>query len=181
MASFQLNGQPVTVPLQDHTPLIDALRNELGWRATRLGCGLGQCGACHVLIDGQSLPACDTPLWAVQHKQVTTLEVAKSPAPAQPMPAILQALQTAFVHEQAAQCGFCTSGILMSAAALLQHKNAPTVADIHAALDRHLCRCGAHLRIVRAIQRAAHALQGQPALQDEQSTRHAQSLPGGQA
>ena len=79
MASFQVNGQLVTVHQNDQTPLIDALRNELGLRATRLGCGLGQCGACHVMVDGQSVPACDTPLWAVQDKHVMTVESAKDP------------------------------------------------------------------------------------------------------
>jgi nicotinate dehydrogenase subunit A len=157
MASFQVNGQPVTVHQNDHTPLIDALRNELGLRATRLGCGLGQCGACHVMVDGQSVPACDTPLWAVQDKQVMTVESDKD-AQQDAARKVLRQLQDAFVQEQAAQCGFCTSGILMSATVLLQQHAEPSLAQIHDALDRHLCRCGAHLRIVRAIQRAAQAL-----------------------
>jgi nicotinate dehydrogenase subunit A len=157
MASFEVNGQPVTVHQNDHTPLIDALRNELGLRATRLGCGLGQCGACHVMVDGQSVPACDTPLWAVQDKQVMTVESAKD-AQQDAARKVLRQLQDAFVQEQAAQCGFCTSGILMSATVLLQQHAEPSLAQIHDALDRHLCRCGAHLRIVRAIQRAAQAL-----------------------
>jgi len=157
MARFEVNGQQVTVHQNDQTPLIDALRNALGLRATRLGCGLGQCGACHVMVDGQSVPACDTPLWAVQDKHVMTVESAKDPQQDAPRH-VLRQLQEAFVQEQAAQCGFCTSGILMSATVLLQQHAEPSVAQIHAALDRHLCRCGAHLRIVRAIQRAAQAL-----------------------
>ena len=157
MTSFEVNGKSVTLHQNDQTPLIDALRNELGLRATRLGCGLGQCGACHVMVDGQSVPACDTPLWAVQNKQVLTVESAKD----QQHDAarnVLRKLQDAFVQEQAAQCGFCTSGILMSATVLLQQHAEPTLAQIHDALDRHLCRCGAHLRIVRAIQSASRAL-----------------------
>lgn len=157
MASFQVNGQPVTVHQNDQIPLIDALRNDLGLRATRLGCGLGQCGACHVIVDGQSVPACDTPLWAVHDKQVMTVESAKDPHQ-DAARRVLRQLQDAFVQEQAAQCGFCTSGILMSATVLLQQHAEPSLAQIHAALDRHLCRCGAHLRIVRAIQRASQAL-----------------------
>jgi len=161
MASFHVNGQPVVVHQNDQLPLIDVLRNQLDLRATRLGCGLGQCGACHVWVDGQSLPACDTPVWAVQDKHVITPEVnLAQPALSNNERActVLRALQEAFVHEQAAQCGFCTSGILMSATALLQQHTEPSVEHIHAALDRHLCRCGAHLRIVRAIQRAARSL-----------------------
>lgn len=157
MARLKVNGKPVTLHLNDQTPLIDALRNSLGLRATRLGCGLGQCGACHVVVDGQSVPACDTPLWALDNKSVTTLEAAQEPI-IDPIRNVMRRLQDAFVQEQAAQCGFCTSGILMSATVLLQQHAAPSQAQIHAALDRHLCRCGAHLRIVRAIERAAHAL-----------------------
>lgn len=157
MASFEVNGKSVTVHQNDQTPLIDALRNELGLRATRLGCGLGQCGACHVMVDGQSVRACDTPLWAVQNKQVLTVESAKDLAQDDARQ-VLRKLQDAFVQEQAAQCGFCTSGILMSATVLLQQHPEPSVEQIHAALDRHLCRCGAHLRIVRAIQRASRDL-----------------------
>jgi nicotinate dehydrogenase subunit A len=157
MASFEVNGQPVTVHQNDQTPLIDALRNELGLRATRLGCGLGQCGACHVMVDGQSVPACDTPLWAVQDKHVMTVESGKD-LQQDAARRVLRQLQDAFVQEQAAQCGFCTSGILMSATVLLQQNAEPSLSQIHAALDRHLCRCGAHLRIVRAIQRASQAL-----------------------
>jgi len=108
MASFEVNGQLVTVHQNDQTPLIDALRNELGLRATRLGCGLGQCGACHVMVDGQSVPACDTPLWAVQDKQVMTVESGKD-LRQDAARRVLRQLQDAFVQEQAAQCGFCTS------------------------------------------------------------------------
>jgi nicotinate dehydrogenase subunit A len=110
-----------------------------------------------VMVDGQSVPACDTPLWAVQDKQVMTIESAKGPHQ-DAARRVLRQLQDAFVQEQAAQCGFCTSGILMSATVLLQQHAEPSLAQIHDALDRHLCRCGAHLRIVRAIQRASKAL-----------------------
>ena len=123
--------------------LIDVLRDELGLTGTRLGCGEGACGACHVLVDGRSVPACDTPLWAVDGKHVTTVE------------ALPAALRQAFAAEHAAQCGFCSSGLLVAAAALLRHTPRPTEAEVRAALDRHLCRCGAHPRVVRAVLRAA--------------------------
>jgi nicotinate dehydrogenase subunit A len=109
------------------------------------------------MVDGQSVPACDTPLWVVQDKQVMTVESAKDPQQ-DAARKVLRQLQDAFVQEQAAQCGFCTSGILMSATVLLQQHAEPSLSQIHEALDRHLCRCGAHLRIVRAIQRASKAL-----------------------
>ena len=159
MATLMVNGVASVVVAPEQTPLLDILRHELGLTSARLGCGLGQCGACHVMVDGQSVPACDTPLWSVQGKHVLTLEVARSDDACVGTHLVLRALQEAFVHEQAAQCGFCTSGILMSAAALLRQTIEPSVAQIHAALDRHLCRCGAHLRIVRAVQSAALALQ----------------------
>lgn len=158
MTTLTVNGILAVVNAAEQTPLLDILRQELGLKSARLGCGLGQCGACHVMVDGQSVPACDTPLWSVQGKQVVTLEVVQRADASHGAHHVLRALQVAFVQEQAAQCGFCTSGILMSAAALLQQTLEPSVSQIHVALDRHLCRCGAHLRIVRAVQRAALAL-----------------------
>jgi nicotinate dehydrogenase subunit A len=146
--TFQLNGQPVSVPSESGQSLLDLLRNTLQLKGTRMGCGQGQCGACRVLLDGHAVAACETPLWAIEGKTVTTVEgLGQRSAP--------HALQTAFIEEQAMQCGFCTSGILMSAAALLQQQQQPTRAQIVQAIDGHLCRCGAHNRVVRAIEKAA--------------------------
>lgn len=151
--SFQLhvNDHEHTVMAADDTPLLYLLRHELGLKGTRLGCGANQCGACHVLIDGRSVPSCDTPVWAAQDKRITTIEgLAASD--------VLHPLQQAFIDEQAAQCGYCLSGILMSAVALLREQADPGEAQVRAALDRHLCRCGSHNRIVRAVLRAAAVL-----------------------
>ena len=146
--AFRLNGQPVSVPSHSEQTLLDLLRNTLALKATRMGCGQGQCGACRVMLDGHAVAACETPLWAIEGKAVTTVEgLGSRSAP--------HALQTAFIEEQAMQCGFCTSGILMSAAALLQRQPQPTRAQIVQAIDGHLCRCGAHNRVVRAIEKAA--------------------------
>ena len=132
-------------------PLLYLLRHELGLKGTRFGCGANQCGACHVLIDGRSLPACDTPLWAAQGKTIVTVEgLAAKDA--------LHPLQQAFIDEQAAQCGYCLSGILISAAELLARQPQADEAQVRAALDKHLCRCGSHNRIVRAVLRAAAVL-----------------------
>ncbi|WP_089959334.1 (2Fe-2S)-binding protein [Limnohabitans sp. 2KL-3] len=149
--TFQLNGHPVSVPSQSGQSLLDLLRNTLQLKATRMGCGQGQCGACRVMLDGHAVAACETPVWAIEGKSVTTVEgLGQRSAP--------HALQTAFIEEQAMQCGFCTSGILMSAAALLQRQPQPSRQDIVQAIDGHLCRCGAHNRVVRAIEKAAARL-----------------------
>ena len=151
--TFQLNGHPVSVPSQSGQSLLDLLRNTLQLKATRMGCGQGQCGACRVMLDGHAVAACETPVWAIEGKSVTTVEgLGQRSAP--------HALQTAFIEEQAMQCGFCTSGILMSAAALLQRQPQPSRQDIVQAIDGHLCRCGAHNRVVRAIEKAAARLAG---------------------
>jgi nicotinate dehydrogenase subunit A len=149
--AFRLNGQSVSLPGESGQSLLDLLRNNLQLKATRMGCGQGQCGACRVMLDGHAVAACETPLWAIEGKAVTTVEgLGSRSAP--------HALQTAFIEEQAMQCGFCTSGILMSAAALLQRQPQPTRAHIVQAIDGHLCRCGAHNRVVRAIEKAAARL-----------------------
>ena len=143
-----INAQPIALTAPDKTPLLSLLRNELGLSGPKLGCGEGECGACMVLVDGRPQTSCNLPLWAVKGHAVTTLEglgTAEQP----------HALQKAFVEENAGQCGYCLSGILVSASALLQHTPAPTRAQIGQALDKHLCRCGAHERIIRAVQRAA--------------------------
>lgn len=152
LSRLHVNGVVHSVPADGQTPLLYALRNDLGLMAARFGCGLGQCGACHVLVDGRPAASCDTPVWACQDKPVTTLEgLLEDP--------IMQALLLAFEEEQAIQCGYCVNGILISARALLQTQTSPTETQIMQALDGHLCRCGTHWRFVRAIQRAAHARQ----------------------
>ena len=146
--SFRLNGQPVTVKRSDDAPLIHALRGELGLMAVRFGCGQESCGSCMVCIDGRPRYACTLPLNAVAGSDVITAEgLAADPVGA--------ALLAAFRDEQAGQCGYCLSGILVSAFALLRSGLAPDRAAIVAALDPHLCRCGAHGAIIRAVERAA--------------------------
>lgn len=147
---FELNGRACRVQAEAGLPLLQALRDQ-GWSGTRFGCGQAQCGACHVLVDGRSQPACDLPLWSVAGKAVTTVEgLAKDGRPS--------VLQQAFIDEQAAQCGYCLSGILITATELLHQHSDPTDAQVRQALDGHLCRCGSHNRIVRAVLRAAARL-----------------------
>ena len=146
--ALQVNNAPRQIEADADLPLIDALRDLLDLKGTRFGCGAGQCGACFVLVGGHPVPACDTPLWAVAGKAVTTVEGLGSPAAPHP-------LQQAFIDEQAAQCGYCTSGMLISAAALLRRNPQPSEAEVKEALERNLCRCGTHNRIVRAVLRAA--------------------------
>jgi len=143
-----VNGVERAIEADADTPLLYALRNDLGLKGTRFGCGSGQCGACFVLVDGHATPACDTPLWSVAGKRVTTVEGLEGPQAA-------HALQEAFIAEQAAQCGYCTSGVLISAAALLAENPAPSEVEVRTALDRNLCRCGSHNRMVKAVLRAA--------------------------
>ena len=143
-----VNGEESTVEADPDSQLLYALRNDLALKGTRFGCGSGQCGACFVLIDGHPAPACDTPLWSVAGKRIVTVEGLGPQGGLHP-------LQQAFLAEQAAQCGYCTSGVLISAAALLAKNPNPTESEVRAALDRNLCRCGSHNRIVRAVLRAA--------------------------
>jgi nicotinate dehydrogenase subunit A len=143
-----VNGEERSVEAAPDTSLLSVLRGPLGLTATHFGCGANQCGACNVLLDGQAVASCDTPLWAAAGKDVTTVEGLGTPERPHP-------LQQAFIAEQAMQCGYCISGILISAAALLGRNPAPSEADVRCALDRNLCRCGAHNRIVRAVLRAA--------------------------
>jgi nicotinate dehydrogenase subunit A len=149
VVAFHVNGREVSVQGDSGQSLLDVLRNTMHLKATRMGCGQGACGACRVMVDGHAMAACETPLWSVEGKRITTVEgLGTREAP--------HALQTAFIEEQAMQCGFCTSGILMSAAALLQRQANPTRQDIVQVLDGHLCRCGAHNRVIRAIEKAAN-------------------------
>jgi nicotinate dehydrogenase subunit A len=155
MVAFTVNGMPAEVAAGDDTPLLDVLRNHLGLTGARYGCGAEQCGACVVLIDGAPRYSCSTPAWAVAGKRLTTVEGLGTPE--QPHP-----LQVAFLAEQAGQCGYCLSGILLAAAALLAKSPDPSRAEVAAALDPHLCRCGAHNRMIRAVQRAGRMLRGVP-------------------
>lgn len=145
---LRVNGAERFVEAEPDTSLLEVLRGPLGLTAAHFGCGANQCGACNVLIDGQAVASCDTPLWAADGKEITTLEGLGTPERPHP-------LQKAFIEEQAMQCGYCISGILMSSAALLRRNPSPTEEDVRKALDRNLCRCGAHNRIVRAVLRAA--------------------------
>jgi nicotinate dehydrogenase subunit A len=145
---FRLNGVETEIDADPDMPLLTVLRSQLGFTGSHFGCGAGECGACTVLLDDHAINSCDTPLWSVADKSVTTIEgLGSADAP--------HALQRAFIAEQAMQCGYCLSGIMMSAAALLKRNTNPTSADIKAALDRNLCRCGSHNRMIRAILRAA--------------------------
>jgi nicotinate dehydrogenase subunit A len=149
--TLTVNGQDRRVEAADDTPLLAVLRNELGLLATRFGCGHEQCGACMVMLEGEPTYSCTIPVSSVGARAVTTVEglgTAEAPHP----------IQTAILAEQAGQCGYCLSGIQISAAALLARDPAPSRAAIVAALEPHLCRCGAHLRIVRAVEQAASAL-----------------------
>jgi nicotinate dehydrogenase subunit A len=151
---LHVNGKAREVQADAETPLLYALRNDLGLAGTRYGCGLGQCGACTVIVDGKAVQSCDVPLSAVVGKQISTVEALATDAALHP-------LQKAFIAEQAAQCGYCASGILMAAKALLDTNSNPSDADIRNALERNLCRCGTHSRILRAIKRAAKELRGE--------------------
>ena len=134
--------------VDSNAPLLDILRDTLKLKGTRFGCGGNQCGACYVLVDGVAVAACDTPMWAVDKKTVVTVEGLGNAASPHP-------LQQAFLDQQAAQCGYCISGMLISAAGLLARCPHPTEAEVRSALDRNLCRCGSHNRIVRAVLAAA--------------------------
>ena len=146
---LNLNGRAVSVTApHDDTPLLDVLRNTLGLMGTRFGCGLEQCGCCTVLIDGAAVKSCTRLIGSVAGRSVTTIEGLGTPDAPHP-------LQQAFLEEQAGQCGYCLSGIIVSAKALLDRNPAPSRAEIAAALDDNICRCGSHNRILRAVAKAA--------------------------
>ena len=146
---IRVNGVARTVESPDaNQPLLYVLRS-MGLNATKFGCGLGQCGACTVLLDGKAARSCLITIAAsAKIKSITTLEGLGSPSKPHP-------LQATFIKEQVPQCGYCTSGIIMSAAALLAHKPKPTEAEVRSALDGNLCRCGTHVRVVRAVMAAS--------------------------
>ena len=151
---LNVNGQVVTFKSGADSTALQTIRNQLGLTASRYGCGQEQCGACHVLIDGQSKPICRLPADALVGRSVVTLESAQNKELSST--SFLCALQSAFIAEQAAQCGYCTSGLLISATALLMNANG-TISDlqIREALEPHLCRCGAHNRVLKAVRKAA--------------------------
>jgi nicotinate dehydrogenase subunit A len=151
MMTLKVNGQDHQIDVEPDTPLLYVLRDDLKLNAAKFGCGLGQCGSCTVIVDGKAVLSCVTPMVLLEGKQVTTLEglgTVAAPAP----------IQRAFLEELAAQCGYCISGMIMRAQALLQRNSKPTDEQIRAELGPHLCRCGTHMRILRAVHRAARLM-----------------------
>jgi nicotinate dehydrogenase subunit A len=151
MMKLTVNGREHEISSDPDTPLLYVLRDELALNGARFGCGLGQCGACTVIVDGNAVFSCVTPLLLAAGKSVTTVEglgTAHEPGP----------MQRAFIQEQAAQCGYCIPGMMMRAHALLQKNPRASDADIRAALQPNLCRCGTHMRILRAVRRAAETM-----------------------
>jgi len=140
---FVVNGKPVEVKAGESTPLLYVLRNDLGLVGSRFGCGSGQCGACFVMVDGKPMASCDLPISFLENKTVTTVE------------GLSGKVQEALLAEQAAQCGYCMSGIIISATALLARNASPSEKEVKEALDKNLCRCGSHNRVVRAVMRAS--------------------------
>ncbi len=148
--TLNVNGASHTVPADGDTPLLYVLRNDLGLSGPKFGCGLGQCGACTVLVDGEAVRSCLRAVGGLGGARVVTLEGLGDPAHPHP-------LQHAFLTEQAAQCGYCTSGMIMTAAALLARQPAASDAEVRAALEHNVCRCGAQARIVRAVRAVQRA------------------------
>jgi len=143
-----VNGTERVIQCEPDAPLLDVLRQDLGLAGPRFGCGVGLCGACFVLIGGRARSSCDFPAWAAEGQDITTVEGLADGGTLHPV-------QQAVVDEQAAQCGYCTSGMIISAVALLRDNPAPTEADVRSALDGNLCRCGSHQRILKAVLRAS--------------------------
>jgi len=148
MTRIIVNGTAHNVGAAPDTPLLYVLRNDLGLNGPKFGCGLGQCGSCMVLIDGSAVRSCTTPLSASARGPITTIEGLGTPEKPHPV-------QQAFIEEQAAQCGYCSTGMIMSAAALIGRNKQPTRQQIRSTLNANLCRCGSHMRIIRAVERAA--------------------------
>ena len=154
MRSIEVNGVVREVATEDNTPLLYALRNHLGLKGTRFGCGQGLCGACLVLIDGRPDYSCNVPMWAVEGRAVTTIEGLGTPETPHPV-------AQSVVARQAAQCGYCISGMIVGGIGLLRENDDPSEDEVRAALDRNLCRCGAHNRIVRAVLAAAETMRSE--------------------
>jgi len=151
MIAIEVNGKVHEVDADPETPLLYVLRNELALNGAKFGCGLGQCGACTVLVDGKAVFSCITPISTLAGRRIRTVEglgTIERPGP----------MQRAFIEEQAAQCGYCIPGMMMRAQALLEANPAPSDADIRKALEPNLCRCGTHMRILRAVGRAAQLM-----------------------
>src|SRR5215813_9850665 len=162
MIELKVNGRSHSISADPDTPLLYVLRNDLQLNAAKFGCGLGQCGSCTVLVDGAPTLSCVTPIMLLEGRQITTLEGLGSledPGP----------LQQAFIEEQAAQCGYCIPGMIMRAQALLQRNPHASEAEIRAQLEPNLCRCGTHMRILRAVRRAATLMAGAHAAPDTSS------------
>ncbi len=153
--AIDVNGKPITVEVEETASLLDVLRAEIGLTSPRFGCGAGECGTCAVIIDGDDRASCMVEIGHVEGKKITTLEgigTSESPHP----------LQTAFIEQQAGQCGYCLSGLIVGAKALLDRNPSPTRADIAGALSWHLCRCGVHNRVIDAIMLASRQMQAGP-------------------
>lgn len=146
MIAIEVNGERHSVAAEPETPLLYVLRNHLGLMGTRFGCGSGQCGACFVLVDGRAIASCDMPLSLAANRKIATIEGLNGEHP----------VQKALERHQAAQCGYCMSGIVMVSVFLLQRNPRPTEQEVRLALDKNLCRCGSHNRVVRAVLRAAN-------------------------
>jgi len=151
--TLNVNGTARTAEADPDTPLLYVLRNDLALTGTKFGCGLAQCGACTELVAGRAVRSCVTPVSAVAGQPITTVEGLGSPERPDPV-------QAAFIAEQAAQCGYCTAGMVVTARALLEQNRRPTEADVKQALAGNLCRCGSHVRVIRAVLRAAAAMPG---------------------
>ena len=160
MTTININGQSHDVDADPETPLLYVLRDELALNGAKFGCGLGQCGACTVLVDGEAVYSCLLPLAALGDRNVTTIEGLGTLAEAEP-------LQHAFMEEQAAQCGYCIAGMIMRAQALLQKTRSFTDEELRAQMQPNLCRCGTHMRILRAVRRAAETMRAA-----EMSSKH---------
>jgi nicotinate dehydrogenase subunit A len=153
MITLNVNGRPRQIDADPVTPLLYVLRNELKLNGAKFGCGLGQCGACTVMVDGEPIYSCITPILLLQGRAIKTLEglgTAERPGP----------LQQAFIDEQAAQCGYCIAGMIMRAQALLERNPSPSDEQIRTHMNPGLCRCGTHMRILRAVRRASKTMQG---------------------
>ena len=151
MIAIEVNGKVHEVDADPETPLLYVLRNDLALNGAKFGCGLGQCGACTVLVDGKAVFSCITPISTLAGRRIRTVEglgTIERPGP----------MQRAFIEEQAAQCGYCIPGMMMRAQALLETNPAPSDAEIRKALEPNLCRCGTHMRILRAVGRAAQLM-----------------------